>query len=393
MQKNVINDLSDFVRNKGLIDSNRPPKKNEPFYEDYMIAKIDKMKLSVGDTIEVVTNEETVTGILIDDTWYGDKRLYLLTNGKKVWKCRENVKEILIQDIMSLQKLKDKPEGFDIKSVNLRHRTKEEIRQVRRELHQKIYPISEDHRKKFVAAYPDRDITKGVILCIHCSLFYPFINGKVTGATVTVLKNKEEPAVCIKDNVIKHVHPNKNHFTVCGHEKGSECIIIPFDSFKELKKVRCISCLWTMKTEDGSQHSLLEMTYPDFTETPEGYNIFNVTQHSALLQTYHEGLSSRSMFSGDIYTEFQAVGLLLGDDGLLLINGTPEDQDMLDMELCLHNGDLMNVIESLEKDNSLQTELYVKEERIHAMHFICDCIDCETYEQNKKEKLDFSRFL
>ena len=33
MQKNVINDLSDFVRNKGLIDSNRPPKKNEPFYQ------------------------------------------------------------------------------------------------------------------------------------------------------------------------------------------------------------------------------------------------------------------------------------------------------------------------------------------------------------------------
>lgn len=393
MQKNIINDLSDFVQNKGLIDSNRPPKKNEPFYEDYMIAKIDRMALSVGDTVEAVTDKETTTGILIDDTWHGDKRLYLLTNGKRMWKSRENVKEILIQDIISLRKLKDKPESFDIKSVNPRYHTKEEIQQIQEEFHQRIYPIPEDNRKKFVAAYPDRDITKGVILCIHCSLYYPFVNGKITNATVTVLKNEEEPAVCIKDNMIKHVHPNKNYFTVCGHEKGSECIVIPFDSFEELEKVRCISCLWTMETEGGTQHSLLEMTYPDFTEVPEGYNIYNITQHSAMLQTYHEGLFRRSMFSGDIYTEFQTVGLLLNDDGLLLINGNPEDQDMLDMELCLHDGDLMNVIESLEKDNSLQTELYMKKERIHAMHFICDCTDHKTYEQNKKEKLDFSRFL
>lgn len=389
--------LLSFVQNGGLIDPERPPQINEPFYMNWMAEKIKQMSLKNGDTLSVVVSDRTgkeqqISGILIDDM-YLSTELKLLTKGKKLWKSRENEESVWLSSIVSIEKIEDAPLDFNSKEVNPYYRTKDELESARAESAAKKHVIHEREIEMFKNAYPGLDFCLHKILCLGFSIYFPYSNGSISGAHINIVKN-DRTTVRVPDIKIKQIYPNRNYYSVCGTEKKSEYIFVPFANIEELQDVKYISCLWKIKLDNDREIHVLYLSYPTFKENKHRDNIFNVGAHDTVLSVHEESLHANNVFSGNIYVDYDFVGVLYNEEDMLLINGELSEDQELDMLMALHNADLKEVVASLGAQGAEHVEVFMKKEEIKSTHFFSDSgTNHVEHAKRIKEKLDFSRFL
>lgn len=390
---NLIDNLINFVQNKGLIDPNRPPAFNEPFYENWMIEKIKRMGLKCGDTLTIegrIGDEDfSETGILIDDMFIG---IHLLTKGNKVWKNGSNNVLTSMAYISNITKVKDAPEGFNCKEVNPNYITEEERQELIKsyEDNEAVLKISSDVLSEFNEAYPNLQFDKYHVLSMEMMLYLPFSNTKIKAAKINVVK-KDGQSINIPDTRIRNIYPNRCWYNVCGTGKHSDLLFVPFKTFEELEDIKYISCEWEIEVENEQGFSVLGITIPTFERNPNGLNIYAVKQELTMLEVHEESLHKRTVHSGSIYIDYDFVGVLYNEEFILPIS-EQIDINPLDIVMLLHNNNLEEVVASLTKEENGRTEIYIREEIIEGRSNTYSNWDTK-YVERKKERLDFSKFL
>lgn len=396
--KHYIDKLTAFVDNGGLLTVGNPPSQGEPFYEDYMAEKIRRKELNLGDRIRIIKQKDRKTkifeGILVSDASTGT-RLSILTKGKKLWANRANEKGIDYRDVISVEKVKDAYAGFNIKSAYPFYRSSEERQKALREYDKKIKKYHKEDVNRFANAYPDRSLLDTKVLSLNFNLLWDYAEGNIESAKI-VISLGDGCSACVPATKIKQIFPNKTWYTVCGTEKGSESVIIPFDSMDKLLKIKYISCLWTIGI-GKKKHHILSMVYPSFYNSDKPYNIYNVGMRISTLHNYADNLCKRSVLQHSIITDFDQVGVIPpGADHYVIIKG--DMPDILDMQMAMHDNSLQKVADNIAKKNSDGihpadvVEVFCAKDTVNNMHYFSPHANYENMKR-RREQIDFSEFF
>lgn len=395
MNNGTIENILQFIENKGLIDSSRPPRIGEPFYEEWMQEVVNKLSLKIGDKIKITyqydkQNELTLTGILINDMDWNADWIKLLTEGKKLWKSRKNEKEIHLSNVVKIEKLEEAAPDFDIKTVNPYYSSPEEIKANIKEYNKKINnTISPETIKQIQSSCPDCDIQNNVFLGIEFSIYNPFCNIEIESADVKIVtaSNSNDIAPQYK---IGHIYPNRNYYSIHGVVKKENCVIVPFKDKEALNDVSYILCIWNLKVGNRN-FKVVTAYYPTF-KTEDG-NIYYIEERITLLDVYAESLYKRNVFSGDIYTEFSFVGTTTDNENINIINGDISEERKLDLVMQLAGGDLSEAIKNICEKEHPYKEIFVKEINVYGTNDFIPRYHHKEYMERKKAKIDFSKFL
>lgn len=377
-----------FIENGGLIDAGRPPGINEPFYSLYMKEKIRCMNLVPGDRVKLAVKYrdadavEIKTGILINDTSLGTEYVEILTQGRKVWTSRKNDEIVHTHNILFIEKLSDAPSGFDIYNTNPHYRSAKEWLDIFVEDAKKVHAYTEKDEEVFKKIYPGKTLQDTKVLSLHFDLYWNFI-GDVKSARITIV-NKELCKMYEDEAKIKHIYPNRNYFTACGHEKDSEYVLFALSDEKELEQIKYISCLWTVDIEDGMECEILAIIYPEFCTLGKPYNIYPLGMRVTPMQNYTEDFYKPSVFLERIFADYDHSGLLYTKNGeYTLISGHKPDRQ--DMEL------IQNISERDKKTDYI--EYFISDDVINSNFYFSPSDNKLQNRRKREERIDFSRFL
>lgn len=313
----MLNRLIDFVDNGGRLRKNEEPKFGEPFYGEYM-KQFLPLHFKPGDKVKLeqkVYDNETKTyeGIIISL----DYELKLLISGRKVYKNKQNKKEIMYTFIKSIEMIEPGDETFDLSVVDPEEwEWKNNRNKDNSDLWTKKTDICKKRRledeKAFHKVYPDVDFNKSHVIQINdgCHLYWTFNYTDISAEVFMVIgKNKITPIPCKTGTPF----PNKNSF--CAYnckikDRYPDLYVYLPDDGTTYKDVNIV-CVWTVKTPIDKTdvsikvigvHHMAEinpiedennMIFIDMHVYPlrgHGNNLF--TEHSSLLET---------MMNRDIY--------------------------------------------------------------------------------------------
>lgn len=108
--------LQRYYQNGCVLHPGKPPAWGEVNYKKYMQKQISDLGIKPGDVIAVEerwhsgTSTNTKGTVLSID----NNRIWILTQGKKIWKDRSNQKNVLIEYITKINKLEDAGPDFNI---------------------------------------------------------------------------------------------------------------------------------------------------------------------------------------------------------------------------------------------------------------------------------------
>lgn len=388
----MVEKLAQFVDNGGLVEKNKPPKPNEPFYDFYIEAMIRNEHINTGDDVIVITiDSESIVGKVIESPTVELCGLYILTSGKRKWKSGKNVRYVSMRRIAHVEKLATAEKSFNILDVN------PEYIDVKKDTAENI-PVSKEYDENFIKhfkdAYPNLRYDEMYSLCIHSNLYCPFTNADVVKGRVLLL-TKDDEMQMISDLKLKHIYPNRNYYDLCDKQPYSEYIIIPFASKKELNNIRCVATFWTALIDDVPVH-ILEMSYVSF-EDGEG-RIYNVSQRSTFLDVHYDSLFQKTVFSGDIFAAYDTTAVILNEDAVHYIQKDDKnnESEMLDVILASHEGSLTKILMSLCEETQVikYIEVYIARNTIKGK---TDAIDMhgvtENWYENLRKKLNFQRLF
>lgn len=157
--------LQKYYQNGCVLHPGEHPVWGEVGYKKYMQKQISDMGIKPGDTIAV------------EEKWhYGkinqykgtvlhiyDDRIWMLTQGKKVWKDRSNRKDIVIEYITKIDKLKSASPDFDIYEADPAYKV------IQENSTDELFDSLEINRtrrfqKRITSAFPQVDIQRAFVL-------------------------------------------------------------------------------------------------------------------------------------------------------------------------------------------------------------------------------------
>lgn len=299
-----------------------------------------------------------------------DDRIYLLSQGNKVWKDKSNQKDVVIMYTTRIEKLKDAKPNFDIFKADPYYAPVNEIE------HEKWWQKLDHDRaikfqKRLLKKYPDFDVKKSKLLWLQFDFYWAYNNSIVKKADINII-TKNGSSMPLPNYENKHIYPNHDYFTACMTEKEImeyDCekgIILCVDDMEVLENIRVISCLWAVELEE-TEEKFLTIVYPKF--LPETDYVYNLSCSCTDMQTYEKSLHSHSVFSGQMEKEYDKAYLYISNadgeviDAIMRPDDIPESL-VFDLALCLNKNNLKTVIESLCDPNMKVTEVFVKNTEI-----------------------------
>lgn len=116
----------------------------------------------------------------------------------------------------------------------------------------------EDTKKHFTKMFPaTMNYDENYILWLKFSLYWPF-QCESMDCKISLFVDGEGK-LDFADLKVRHLYPNKLWYTAC-MKSGRKCsdtgLIIPYDSFEKLSKVKKVMAYWTIRyvTDDGQQN-------------------------------------------------------------------------------------------------------------------------------------------
>lgn len=344
--------LHQYYQNGCVLHPGTPPNWGEIGYESYMKEKIKEADIKPGDTISVEMKwhygkVETYTGAVLH---IYDTDIYMLSQGNKVWKDKNNEKRIIIRYITKIEKLKDAKQDFDIFKADPYYKPidEKENKKWRDDIEK---DRNREYQKKLWENYPAFDPNKNKILWLSFDFCWTYSNGKVKKADINVIKNNGD-SVLLPSYKNKHIHPNHDYYSACGTKDTDSDyggILLFFDSMEEIEQIRLVSCLWTVEIED-KEIKFMTMVYPNFLRG-NGY-VYNIHCTCTDMQMYEKSLYSHTVFSGRLEKEYDYAFLYISNvEGEFIYDimnaGKLKESIIPDTALCLYDNSLEKVIESL----------------------------------------------
>ena len=128
-------------------------------------------------------------------------------------------------------------------------------------------------KQHFAKMYPDVDCSGKYILWVGIDLWWPYIHDKVectmkiSGLTHCKLR-QNDPNECPTSEIVsnqglltdtnnltpRHLYPNRGYYTACmtnGRKRCDRGVVLYFDSFSELEKVKEVAIYWTVTKTIG----------------------------------------------------------------------------------------------------------------------------------------------
>lgn len=334
--------LQKYYQNGCVLHPGEPPAWGEVGYKKYMHKQISDMGIKPGDTIAVeekwhygATNQYEGIVLHIDDD-----RIWMLTKGKKVWKDRSNQKDVVVEYITKIEKIKDARPDFDIYEADPNYKVIEE-----NDMEEFLYSLdvkrTERFHKRISSKFPQIDIQKVFVLWIQFDFCWSYSNGKVEKAEINIVM-KNEGTIPLPKYKLKHVYPNNTYYSTCGvqyTDKEEDGILLFFDSFEELEEIRLISCAWTVEL-DEKKMQFLQMIYPKFTKG-EG-NVYSLSCRCTDMGLYEDSLHRHSVFSGMLEKEYDKAFVYIADakgESIMEIMNADNiaEEIVLDAVLCLNS--------------------------------------------------------
>jgi len=332
MQDSILLELKDFVENEGVYDKSAPPKFNEPYYGLYMQQKMKAMGINSGDKVTFTympdpsapSNKEIYENVTVIETgtW-----LKFLTQGRSIWKTRENFKSAIPGRITDICITKKADNNFDvIKAANGNYRitplSEEEKKELEDTSHRCRVEQRHEDMDKFGRLFPEYDFEtcKWLILRIDSfSYYYNFASGNVT------ISLKDGRKLDIPNLSFKRIYPNRHYISAI---RGKEpYIYIPFSTDEELLSIEYISIRFSYEYIGNSicteQYALV---YPEFDLEPEK-NFYSIPIRLFFMDDY------RSVADiGQHLMDNTAAGSFDTKCNLFPIKGDFDDKILADME-------------------------------------------------------------
>lgn len=367
--------LQEYFNNGCVLHPGTPPKWGEAGYAEYIRNKITKMGIKAGDVIRVEEKWHNGTcnryeGIVLHI--YKD-RLYMLSHGNKVWKDHSNRKDVVFGDITEIEKIKEAKPDFDIYKTDPGYKILQNsnVDGIEKSLEpNRIKRFKERMRKNF----PQIDIDNKVVLWMLFDFCWVYSNGSVLKADINIIA-KDGNSIPVPSFKNKHIYPNHSYYSACGinnTDEKEDGILLFFDSFEELEKIRLISCTWTVEVE-GKQRHFLQMLYPKFIKA-EG-NVFNLTCRCTDMGEYEHALHYHSTFQESLENDYDKAFVYISDSNceriIKIMNANDvTDYIVLDAVLSLHHNNMISVVESLQDNKPEIAEVFLKNIEIEGKGYI-----------------------
>lgn len=311
---NYYESLQAYFKNGCVLHPGMDPVIGEVGYKEHVLAQFKKLNIVSGDTILVHYVKPgvvaTETGILLGNN---RDRVFLLTAGKKVWKNQKNEKQILIQNILSVEKIKDKDPSFLLSSADpFGYRAFEVLTPEERRIQmQEKYGAERtaSFQKRLARKFPDIDCGKQILLWLSFDFCWNYQNGSVAGVSLS-LWNKDRSLCTVPEYTIRKVYPNPHYYSVCGvsaTDEESNGLYMVFDSMEELRSVQYIFCDWKVEV-DGKFHHFVTAVRPKFVQ--EYGNVYSVACCSTDMAAYERSLHENTFFSGTLERDFELAYVL-----------------------------------------------------------------------------------
>lgn len=362
---NCYESLQKYYQNGCVLHPERPPMWGEVGYKKYIQKQISDMGIKPGDTVDVeekwhhgvVNRYEGVVLHVYDD------RIWILTKGKKVWKDRSNQKDVVVEYITRIEKIRDAKPDFDIYEIDQNYKVVKEndMEEIFRSLDEKR---TERFQKRMPSQFPQIDIQNTLVLWMQFDFCWSYSNGEVKKAEINIVK-KDGKSVPLPKFKLKHTCPNHAYFSTCGEQYTDEeenGILLFLDSFEELEEIKLVSCIWTVDL-DRKEMQFLQMVYPKFTKG-EG-NVYNICCRCTAMEYYEDSLHHYSVFSGMLEKEYdkafvyasnrehESVVDIMNADNLL-------EEVIFDMVLCSNSNSVRHAIEHLSSEKEKMVEVFLK---------------------------------
>ncbi len=374
---NYYESLRQYYQNGCVLHPGKPPVWGEVGYEEYMKKLISDMDINPGDTIKVEEKWSHGTihkyeGIVLH---IYDDRIYMLSQGKTVWKNKSNRKGIIIKYITSIEKIKNAKPDFDIYKADPDYKFMQEHKNEDDEFWKSIEEKRITRFKERIASdFPQVDIEKTVILWMLFDFCWNYSNGIVQNAEVNIIK-KNGYSISFPKYNNKHIYPNRSYYSCCGvtnTDKEADGILLFFDSYEELEEIRLISCTWTVEFDDKKMQ-FLQMVYPRFVKR-EG-NVYNIACRCTDMGEYERSLYRSSVFSGALEKEYNRAFVRITDtEGEVIMEimhaKNVVKENLLDAVLCLNSNKLEEVICGLCTDKQEIAEVFIKSTEIKSKGYV-----------------------
>ena len=294
----VINDLTMFSANGGFINPGRPPKRNEPFYRDYIADKLIKAGAKKGVFLRITDKKTgtTIEGALSNDIYQYTTLLELLICGRKKWKNHNNIVYISITDIEKFSILDKEPLFFK----NVDAWVEPTANNV----------ISEDDRAIILAKYKDANISEDIFVNITADVFCKPVTKKYKSKTLLantvvsaelIVVDKQDNVKTFDDLQLRHIYPNKDYVSLCDKYNETGNIILRYEKYDELLNIAYIACTWTLSVND-EEVKIMNIVYPEF-EKNDDEHIYNINLRAVSLNDEALSLHHTTVFSGETYTD------------------------------------------------------------------------------------------
>lgn len=191
MLTDEISTIQQFVKNGGRYEKDREPAYGEPFYGEYM-QQLIKKDYELGDKIQVeMDNGKVYSGLLMRSCC---RDVEILVLGNKVWKNRQNLKSLFLEDVTALKLIKKRNPEFDMDKADPTywcHEQKDADYTDYANVDTNGIRQRNKNKEAFDRVYPDVSFDDSHVICIEngCSLFFPFTNGGVSAEVYLVQKN------------------------------------------------------------------------------------------------------------------------------------------------------------------------------------------------------------
>lgn len=370
----LIQKIQEFVKNGGRLRAGVEPRRGEPFYAEYMEKKI-KSLYKPGDKIQIIAGDTVYVGTLLS-AWCN--RVSLMVEGKRVWKSKDNVKDILTKRIQADSLIEPKQDNFDIDEVDpncqfhWKHDAKDDYWNEKTESRKKQRM---NDKSEFNAVYPDVSFEDSHVIAISdgCSLYFPYYNKSIE-AEVYLVQGNANKIVEIPCKV-GTPYQNKNSYHAYNFKKPyhDQCCLYTYlpDCQKKYENVHLV-CVWKIKIPIGGRDREIKIVNIDHIEKLEPIvderNLHIRSMMHVLSLLGEENLFKDMNYALESLMDYESAFLLdCRDDSFIPLKESSMDEKYAFIaNMSLHHFQIHELMKTICSDNPSAPfgEIYVNKDDV-----------------------------
>ena len=225
--------------------------------------------------------------------------------------------------------------------------------------------------EKFIQEYfPERIIDTGFYLQVSFQLYWECTE-KIKSYTL-ILTDSKNQKIDIPKGRIRKLSLNKSYYSVCGIKKNKQDsygIIIPFDSYEEVKEIKRVICLWEIGMNEKRKYKILSVINTEFKASErKDKNIYNILVTDTSLQTLATHLEDRSYLHlcRSLKSNYSKVAYVeqANDIYYTFIKGDISEKELSTLLNETH-GSLNKMTKSFYDNKVTTTDIYIRDKKVH----------------------------